>query len=209
MLRSLVGSEMCIRDRVSTQSTGGHYQTTMRLSSSLLLVAVLMPAVLAGPIGNPMADTCPGSKALVHASCQMQVEFTDGCADVRAEVLARVNGAKTGAWVDPHNNGTYTLTGSTAEQLLLMRATGGGGGGGTGYNDQLILTLSDNGSGCSMTACSESQVTSVIDFSTNYCNLHDLYCSDGGCHVQSHSLSYKESLGIHCMQHDMTKCYKV
>ena len=103
------------------------------------------------------------------------------------------------AWHDPHNNGSYTLTGSTPEQLLLARTSGiglhpdseqlshcvgTGGGGGTGYTDMLVLTLNEGpGTGCTMSGCSESQVTSILDFSTNYCNLHDLFCADSGCHV--------------------------
>jgi hypothetical protein len=45
--------------------------------------------------------------------------------------------------------------------------------------------------GCSLTGCSESQVFSVYDAGTNYCNSHDLFCSDDGCHPFS-KLTYKE-----------------
>ena len=51
-------------------------------------------------------------------------------------------------------------------------------------------------------ACSESQVNSVIDYSTNYCNLHSLYCnSSDGCPTAGTDLTYSESYSS-CSQHD-------
>ena len=51
----------------------------------------------------------------------------------------------------------------------------------------LILT------GCALTGCSESQVFSVYDAFTNYCNSHNLFCSDAGCHPFT-KLTYKETV---------------
>mmetsp|Transcript_9937 Transcript_9937/g.29219 ORF Transcript_9937/g.29219 Transcript_9937/m.29219 type:complete len:85 (-) Transcript_9937:111-365(-) len=47
---------------------------------------------------------------------------------------------------------------------------------------------------CEVSACSESQVFSIADFSTNYCNLHDLYCGteDGCAMVTTEDLTYTE-----------------
>eukprot|EP00658_Telonema_sp_P-2_P019300 TRINITY_DN17604_c0_g1_i1.p1 TRINITY_DN17604_c0_g1~~TRINITY_DN17604_c0_g1_i1.p1 ORF type:complete len:212 (+),score=53.99 TRINITY_DN17604_c0_g1_i1:127-762(+) len=45
MLRSLVGSEMCIRDRVSTQSTGTSVVSAMKLLSIALTLALLALSV--------------------------------------------------------------------------------------------------------------------------------------------------------------------
>ena len=45
------------------------------------------------------------------------------------------------------------------------------------YTDKLKFTFEDAPSGtCNIHGCSESQVFSVADFSTNYCNLRMLYC---------------------------------
>merc|ERR1719421_2384314 len=77
-------------------------------------------------------------------------------------MLARIAG-KNG-WVDPHNGGKYTLTSATDTVLLTQRVTGNGK-----YTDLQKFTLQADGSGCTVTACSESQVFSVIDYSTNFC----------------------------------------
>jgi hypothetical protein len=142
-------------------------------------------------------SVCPGSGAWIsHASCDMNVAFTDACADVVTEVNARVAG-QYADWHDPHNNGTYTIKDASADQMSLERTTGDGK-----YTDKMILTFTDNGSGgCSVGACSESQVTSYIDYSTNYCNLHSLFCADAGCYPQNAGLTYTESFNT-CSAHD-------
>ena len=89
-------------------------------------------------------------------------------------------------FVDPHNGGTYSVTGETADALTGQRTTGDGK-----YTDKFDFTFTGNGEGCEVEACSESQVTSVIDYSTNYCNLHVLY--DG--------LKNSETFSS-CSQHD-------
>jgi len=158
------------------------------------------------------AGTCPGSKAFIHAKTQLSVKFVESCDVVLREMQRRVAGQATGKWVDPHNKGTYTITAAAANQLMLSRATGTGGGGGTGYDDKMIFTLSASGTGCQVEACSESQVMSVLDFSTNYCNVHDLYCADEGCNVgqQGTKLHYQENIET-CSshQHNQADCYKV
>jgi hypothetical protein len=68
---------------------------------------------------------------------------------------------------------------------------GGGGGGGA----------------CIVQACSESQVTSVIDYSTNYCNLHNLFCSShDGCTVVEHDLLDYQEQYKSCSQRDVSQC---
>mmetsp|Transcript_9940 Transcript_9940/g.29229 ORF Transcript_9940/g.29229 Transcript_9940/m.29229 type:complete len:86 (-) Transcript_9940:37-294(-) len=51
---------------------------------------------------------------------------------------------------------------------------------------------------CEVSACSESQVFSIADFSTNYCNLHDLYCGteDGCAMVTTEDLTYTEDVKV-------------
>jgi hypothetical protein len=57
-----------------------------------------------------------------------------------------------------------------------------------------------------MTGCSESQVTSYLDFSTNYCDLHDLYCgSKDGCKFVTSDLKYEEEIQ-ECDYHDKGQC---
>ena len=119
------------------------------------------------------------------------------------EINARVTGQANSSWTDPHNAGTYTILSSGSGTMQLTRKTGDGK-----YTDKQTFTFTANGAGCAVTACSESQVTSVIDYSTNFCDLHDLYCADKGCHVQVKALTYSEDL-TDCNQHDKDNCLKV
>ena len=77
-----------------------------------------------------------------------------------------------------------------------------------------VLTPSASG-GCTLYGCSESQVTSYYDYSTNYCNLKDLYCNSAdGCQIANSDLEYDEVieecsytyLGISQPQHDFSQC---
>merc|ERR1711907_10797 len=52
------------------------------------------------------------------------------------------------------------------------------------YTDKMVFTLTDQGDSCKIEACSESQVFSIGDAGTNYCNVKLLVCgSDQGCKV--------------------------
>eukprot|EP00656_Telonema_subtile_P009172 TRINITY_DN142_c0_g1_i1.p2 TRINITY_DN142_c0_g1~~TRINITY_DN142_c0_g1_i1.p2 ORF type:complete len:198 (+),score=41.38 TRINITY_DN142_c0_g1_i1:192-785(+) len=134
----------------------------------------------------PADMTCPGSPAhFTHAGMKLTATTTATCAQVQDEASARVAG-QYGTWHDPHNNGTY-FPESLGGTISFSRATASSSGGSQPfpgkYTDKMIFTLTDQGSGCQIEACSESQVTSVGDFGTNYCNLKMLFCgSADGCH---------------------------
>ena len=130
------------------------------------------------------------------------------CDMVKSEIIARINGEN--GWIDPHNNGTYALLNTAVNneeqmsQITGSRTTGDGQ-----YTDMFIFTFENdvtNGGGCILNGCSESQVFSILDFSTNYCNLRDLYCnSDDGCPIVEHDFSYEEKYAS-CWQRDANKC---
>eukprot|EP00940_MAST-03C_sp_MAST-3C-sp2_P002953 g2953.t1 len=154
-------------------------------------------------------DQCPGSGAfLTHAKTKLEVTFGNSCADVRSVIQGRAEGTANGQWVDPHNKGTYTVESSSDSQMALQRETGN-----KKYTDKMLFTFTDNGdSSCSVVACSESQVTSVKDFSTNFCNLHDLYCMDAGCNAIAGAtqLSVTNEKIDTCSsgQHSTSDCYQ-
>jgi len=145
---------------------------------------------------------CPGSAAFVHASCKLASRTSASCEIVAEEVLARVYG-QFETWHDPHNNGTYTLLrdesgspdgcseASHSRILTLKRLTGD-----QKYTDKMTLTLRSTCDGnCMVLGCSESQVTSVADFSTNYCNLRNLICgssSKPSCKTVKHDFSVEQ-----------------
>ena len=132
------------------------------------------------------------------------------CKDVQAEIVARIAGQSTGAWHDPHNNGTYTLVSQSTGRLDTSRVTGN-----KKYTDKQTFTFQTSGCGeprfrllsytrvmlfdvrsssCIVSGCSESQVTSVYDASTNYCDLRMLYCSqEQGCHPVTSSFAVQET----------------
>ena len=75
------------------------------------------------------------------------------------------------------------------------------------YTDNLLFTFAPSGTGCKVGACSESQGASMLDYSTNYCNLHDLYCADASCRtIGSSTLSYVEQY-TECTQNAKSDCY--
>jgi len=112
------------------------------------------------------------------------------CDAVYREMTDRIHGSD--GWVDPHNAGLYSvLDGSVqGKELHSKRQTGN-----KQYTDLQLFEFSETGGDCVMTGCSESQVTSYEDFSTNYCNLHDLYCgSADGCKFVKSDLKYTEDV---------------
>merc|ERR1719464_475720 len=100
------------------------------------------------------------------------------CTNVKTEMLARVNAQcnppqQGCGWWDPHNVGTYgsVQVNGAGDQVSMQRVTGD-----KKYTDKFIFTLSDRSGKCLIEACSESQVSSYLDFSTNYCNLEMMFC---------------------------------
>mmetsp|Transcript_10854 Transcript_10854/g.33432 ORF Transcript_10854/g.33432 Transcript_10854/m.33432 type:complete len:171 (-) Transcript_10854:780-1292(-) len=121
--------------------------------------------------------SCPGSAFPVHASTKVEAIASASCAVVRNEILSRV--AKQGqGWHDPHNNGSYSVIDASREDILELKRTTGWPG---LFTDKLNFVLEAENAVCVVRGCSESQVFSVSDMSTNYCNLRMLYCgkSDG------------------------------
>ncbi len=151
------------------------------------------------------AAKCPGSSAWIHASCEVTVTAAASCDLVQQEMLARVSG-QYAQWHDPHNNGTYSTLPST-EGLMFQRITGN-----KMYTDKIGFDFQSQGDGCIISGCSESQTTSIGDFSTNYCNMRMLYCGTAeGCKPVVHNFgiqetSVKPSLGA---GDDPSACLKV
>lgn len=154
----------------------------------------LLPIVAGGSaVALASAVKCPGSASLVHASCIVEATAGASCADVSAELLARIGG-QFASWHDPHNNGTYAVVSRSEGEILLTRTSGSKSVGGKQYTDKILFTFSDDEGSCSVTGCSESQVFSVADFSTNYCNIRNLYCgSEDGCSPVKHDFSAEET----------------
>eukprot|EP00929_Paragymnodinium_shiwhaense_P022088 TRINITY_DN14219_c0_g1_i1.p1 TRINITY_DN14219_c0_g1~~TRINITY_DN14219_c0_g1_i1.p1 ORF type:complete len:223 (-),score=49.94 TRINITY_DN14219_c0_g1_i1:266-934(-) len=154
----------------------------------------LQPSKVAASSGWGSSHKCPGSGSWVHASCQVSVTVAAPCAEVAAEIVARAGHA--GGWVDPHNGGQYSVLSHSPTEINVKRLTNAKTSyGGKVYTDKQTLTLKSSGnSACVLTGCSESQGFSVKDFSTNYCNLRNLYCgSKDGCKSVLHDFTMEET----------------
>lgn len=140
--------------------------------------------------GSPSAKPpASGSKSL-NAWARISVSTSASCEDVRAEVLARLNGQIQGTWADPHNFGLYTiLNKERANVLSLQRATGD-----RLFTDAVTLSFTADSDACIIHACSESQGGAGGDFSTNYCNSRMLLCGSAlaGCQVVGADLAFEE-----------------
>ena len=174
------------------------------LASHLALSSWLTFASASSP-----SYTCPGSPSWVHAYAKVDAVAQAPCEAVRAAMQSRIDGQPE-QWHDPHNNGTYSvLDASDADTLQLQRRTGN-----DKYTDKLTFTFEKaSASSCRLLGCSESQVTSVADFGTNYCNLRMLYCgSADGCKPVEHDFASSEThvaTSSPGAQHDMKLCLRV
>lgn len=141
--------------------------------------AVSLVTAEAAAVASPQDMSCPSSPAPIHASAKITTTAAASCDKVKDEVRARIAGQASGAWHDPHNNGTYYLDDDT-NRIQVHRVTGNHKPG--PYTDKITLTLTSSGDSCTIEGCSVSQTTSIADFGTNYCNIRMLYCgSADGC----------------------------
>jgi len=165
---------------------------------------IIYSGIIATIFSSIAVNACPGSPASLHAKCEMSIYFPDStCEEVQEEILYR--GKHFDGWMDPHHNGSYQISSSTSDKVTGSRLTGD-----KLYTDlfDFEFTTSEEKSGCRVVACSESQVNSVLDFSTNYCNLRMLYCnSNDGCQTVKHDMAYEENYGWgKCSQRTVSKC---
>ena len=166
------------------------------LSFVVLLSATITTTVLA----KEQDPSCPGSPAWKNAKCKMSIDFKEPCHIVQSEINLRLTSE---SFVDPHNGGKYSQISSQEGAVKGSRLTANGK-----WTDLLDFSFisTNEGSTCTVTACSESQVFSILDFSTNYCNLRNLYCnSSDGCSPVQYDLTYEESY-VSCGQNKKQNC---
>merc|ERR1712195_199059 len=167
---------------------------------------MMLRTLLALGIAVATADmTCPSTSAVIACGMKVTTTASASCADVLAEMKARIAG-QYGAWHDPHNNGTYKVE-SYGGTFSTSRLTGDGK-----YTDKQIFTLTDQSGSCLIEACSRSQVNSLFDKGTNYCDLKMLFCgSKDGCKPVKHDFSVGQETTSKFAQAsvDMGACLKV
>ena len=134
--------------------------------ATLMLVQFLEQNQVAG-------KQCPSSDSPVHASCVVTITFGNSCDAVRNEIKARVDGQSTGAWIDPHNNGTYAIENQSLwNRLDISRMSGAAAPG--SYTDRIAFTFAEEGAvavsdpstpatpACWFSGCSDSQAHRFI-----------------------------------------------
>merc|ERR1712086_477856 len=167
---------------------------------------MMLRTLLALGIAVATADmTCPSTSAVLACGMKVTTTASASCADVLAEMKARIAG-QYGAWHDPHNNGTYKVE-SYGGTFSTSRLTGDGK-----YTDKQIFTLTDQSGACLIEACSRSQVFSIGDAGTNYCDLKMLFCgSKDGCKPVNHDFAAGKETTSKFSQAsvDMGSCLKV
>jgi hypothetical protein len=143
----------------------------------------------------------------VRAGCNLMIDFKNSCADVRKEITRRVDG-QPNSWHDPHNNGNYAFAPKNSkEKFSLERKSGTGSK--TVYIDiiEFIFENSPDENSCHVVASSNSQVFSLLDMGTNFCNMNNLYSSDKECRPFE-VLEYTYSVGK-CTDSTLKKCYTI
>merc|ERR1712166_676234 len=167
---------------------------------------MMLRTLLAVGIAVATADmTCPSTPASLACGMKVTTTASASCADVLGEMNARIAG-QYGAWHDPHNNGTYSVE-SYGGTFSTSRLTGDGK-----YTDKQIFTLTDQSGSCLIEACSRSQVNSLFDKGTNYCDVKMLFCgSNDGCKpVKNDFLVSQETTSKFAQASvDMGACLKV
>ncbi|CAE7251079.1 unnamed protein product [Symbiodinium natans] len=144
------------------------------------------------------AAACPGSPVPAgdHSACSESIVFQAPCASVQQEIEARIR-----LNMDRKQLlGNYTLLDSEAGACTkASRATNPHADPGP-FTDLFGFRYMSAGSHCHVLGCSESQVESLCDFSTNFCNMFNLYCSEAdGCASVHHDLKYDpEQFGRAC-----------
>lgn len=165
-------------------------------------------------VQNSKGVPCTGSDTfLPHSGCSFSTFFHGTpCVQVRSEVMARLRGE--GGWRDRKQHpGHYQLIKSGVQCIKAQRTTGKGASPGP-YTDLFGLVFLPKQNGCQLAGCSESQVASLLDFSTNFCNMYNLVCNEeAGCPKAKDDLTGFTKITYHraCThggkpEHDKAQC---
>lgn len=166
------------------------------VASMLIVMVALVGSVSAVNLYSP-----------IHAGCELTAHFSNPCSAVHNEISKRILGQYS-LWHDPHNNGTYKISEpQPANKFSIDRTSGSAST--VKYVDRvnLLLSPSSDDTNCNLVATSESQVFSILDFGTNFCNINNLYCSDDDCRpFERLTYTYKVNK---CSDSTLKSCYTV
>ena len=168
----------------------------------MLIIAVIGVSVLAAALSSlGLVNTFKP----VRAGCVVAIKFSNSCSEVHQEIGNRVNG-QPNLWHDPHNNGSYAFVGDqNGDNVAFLRTSGSGSK--VVYIDSVnfAFTHSSDDQSCVVRATSDSQVFSILDFGTNFCNINNLYSSDSQCRPFK-KLTYTYNVEK-CTDSNIKSCY--
>ncbi|XP_065177531.1 uncharacterized protein LOC135808294 [Sycon ciliatum] len=124
-----------------------------------------------------LSAALPALQYPIHASCNIQWTFaTTSCDKVNEALYAAANKMQgTTGCDDGSEKCLYTVESHSASKMTLKHETPK-----KHYKDDLTITFSASGSGCSVKAASTSETWyAYLDDGTNYCNLENLLTVGG------------------------------
>jgi len=136
----------------------------------------------------------------LHASCKIEWTFGLNCKDTAGKIVGQM---KTWAGDDcgTGEKCKYKLVSNDGTTLTATHTTPK-----KNYVDDLKFVFTSKGQQCQVTGTSSSETWyAVLDYSTNYCNLHNLITGSGLDKVSGYKESTSDSV---CTQYTSANCEK-
>jgi len=168
------------------------------LGISVILCVVLLGATVACVFRNPAVFQYP-----LHASCNITWTFGEPCNDVANKLVQQIETWKTNATCGTGQKCLYSLESVDGNTLIATHKTPV-----KFYIDDLKFQFypSRQSNGCNVVGFSTSRIWyALLDFGTNYCNLHNLV---EGAGLQSDRLYSELTRDEVCTQYTSSNCEK-
>lgn len=137
----------------------------------------------------------------IHASCNIEWNFGISCHDTLQRIVAQINNWTNNTCNNDEKCG-YKITDYTESVLHATHTTPV-----KHYIDNLSFTFQPDGqASCKVHGFSTSQVWyAILDYSTNYCNLHNLIIGSGLNKTKNYSETTSDTV---CTQYSSRNCEK-
>jgi len=138
----------------------------------------------------------------IHASCKLTWTFSVNCTFVNNKIATQMN-TWSGTNCDSGEKCRYKITSQSASQIKGTHTTPV-----KHYVDDLTMTFTaPTATSCSVAGFSTSETWyAVLDYGTNYCNLHNLV---DGAMIDTSTYGFKEDVSdSSCTQYSSRNCAK-
>jgi len=170
------------------------FECILMTMSGVFLISGILLCVLATTFSYPL-----------HASCKISWTFGANCEDVNKKIVDQIhkwNNTECGPPNELHQKCRYALKSNpTPTEIKASHTTPV-----KHYTDSLDFKFSSDGSICIVKGSSSSDTWyAVLDYSTNYCNLHNLITGSGLDKVRGYVETTSDSV---CTQYSSRNCKK-